>query len=151
ALVHVGEHHRAACHHLDAIDPIHEATTVRVRSSSGGALLEVTGLEKGFRVRTRGRPQYVEAVSGVHLDLRAGETLGLVGELGCCQTTAARLPLRLDDATAGSIVLAGTDVTTLDDDACRPLRRRIQMVFQDPYASLIPRLSVHEIVAEPLL
>ncbi len=151
-LASVGAGHEAACHHLDAVDLAPEAVAVTSRRGAGARLLTVAGLEKRFKVRSRRRrPQFVDAVSGIDLTVRGGETLGLVGESGCGKSTTARLLLRLEQPTAGSIRLAGQEITTLDDEAFRPLRRRIQMVFQDPYASLNPRLSVHDIVAEPLV
>ena len=118
-----------------------------------GVVLTVRDLTKEFRVRGRGLRSYntVHAVSGISLDLRPGRCLGLVGESGCGKSTVARLLMRLEPPTSGSIKLHGTELTGLGDAALRPLRRDLQMVFQDPYSSLNPRLSVGEIVGEPLI
>src|SRR5437763_3090564 len=92
----------------------------------------------------------VRAVDDVSLTIRRGETLGLVGESGCGKSTVGRTILRLYKPTAGRIVFDGRDITELGEGALRPLRRRMQMVFQDPFASLNPRHSVGRIVGEPL-
>ncbi len=92
----------------------------------------------------------VHAVDGVDLEIRRGETLGLVGESGCGKSTLARLVTGLLPATAGSIVLDGQDITRLRGGALRRVRRKMQMIFQDPYASLDPRMTVGDILQEPL-
>jgi oligopeptide transport system ATP-binding protein len=97
-----------------------------------------------------GRSGVVRAVENVNLDLRPGETLGIVGESGCGKSTLARTLVGLQSATAGQIRLGDNDVTRLSPSDWRPLRRRIQMIFQDPLASLDPRMTVGDAVAEPL-
>jgi len=116
-------------------------------------VMTISRLKKHFRIRGEKFRSVVtlEAVNGVDLELHAGRCLALVGESGCGKSTLARLLLRLEDPTAGTITMNGRDITTLDDKAMRSLRSQIQMVFQDPYSSLNPRLSVGEIVAEPLI
>ncbi len=116
-------------------------------------VLEVRDLKKHFPVHgglLRRRVGSVYAVDGISFDIRAGETLGLVGESGSGKSTAGKSILRLIDPTAGQVVLNGEDVTRASLHRLRALRRQMQMVFQDPYASLNPRLSAATIVAEPL-
>jgi oligopeptide/dipeptide ABC transporter ATP-binding protein len=116
-------------------------------------LLEVDGLSKHFQVRTAGawlRPATVRAVDGVSFALEPGETVGLVGESGCGKSTIARCLVRTLEPTAGRIVFDGVDLATLDGEALRRRRRDFQMVFQDPTASLNPRLTVRAVVEEPL-
>ncbi|GEL18563.1 ABC transporter ATP-binding protein [Pseudonocardia asaccharolytica] len=117
-------------------------------------VLSVRNLVKHFPVRSKGLIRRdvgaVHAVCGVSLELAEGETLGLVGESGCGKSTTARVVLQLLPATSGSVYYRGRDLTTLGTRQMRALRRELQIVFQDPYASLDPRLPVNEIIAEPL-
>ncbi|MFM8621151.1 MAG: ABC transporter ATP-binding protein [Candidatus Nanopelagicaceae bacterium] len=117
-------------------------------------LLTVKNLEKKFPVqrgllkRTVG---YIHAVDGVSFEIAQGETLGLVGESGCGKSTTARVILRLLQSTGGEVTFNGKAISELSDDEMRNLRKDIQIVFQDPYASLNPRMTVRQIVAEPLI
>jgi oligopeptide/dipeptide ABC transporter ATP-binding protein len=116
-------------------------------------LLEVTGLEKHFPI-TKGlfRRQVgaVRAVDGIDLTVRAGETLGLVGESGCGKSTAGRLFTRILEPTDGKIIFEGQDISHRTMTQMRPLRRDVQMIFQDPYSSLNPRHTVGSIISAPL-
>jgi oligopeptide/dipeptide ABC transporter ATP-binding protein len=119
-----------------------------------GALLEAHGLRKHFPVKRgllgRGGA-VVRAVDGVSFTITRGETLGVVGESGCGKTTTAKLVLRLETPTEGSVAFDGRPLGTLDGDGLRRYRRSVQAVFQDPYASLNPRMRVGAIIAEPLV
>ena len=116
-------------------------------------LLQVTDLKKHYPLRSglfgAGRA-YVYAVDGVSFEIARGETLALVGESGCGKSTVGKAVLRLFDITAGQIVLDGQRIDDLSAGALRPLRKRLQVVFQDPFSSLNPRLSVRDIIAEPI-
>ena len=125
----------------------------RPRNAQDHVLLKVENLKKYFPIR-RGVFQrqvgQVKAVDGVSFDVRQGETLGLVGESGCGKSTTGRVILQLYPATEGHVFFDGEDLNTLKGEALRQKRRKLQMIFQDPYASLNPRITVGEIVGEPL-
>ena len=114
------------------------------------ALLQVRDLKKYYPVRQGGRRAWAHALDGVSFDVLRGETLGLVGESGCGKTTTGRAVLRLIDVTAGSVLWKGQDITHYSERQMRPLRRSMQIVFQDPYGCLDPRRRVFDIIAEPL-
>jgi oligopeptide/dipeptide ABC transporter ATP-binding protein len=121
--------------------------------SEAPVLLEVTDLKKHYPVRSgvlRRAVGTVYAVDGVSFTLAAGETLGLVGESGCGKSTVARSVLRLVEPTSGSIRLNGREITHLSKAELRPNRRSMQIIFQDPFASLNPRMTAGDIVGEPL-
>ena len=121
---------------------------------TGEPLLEVTDLKKHFPIykgvfsKVSGQ---VYAVDGVSFSIAKGETLGLVGESGCGKSTVGRTLLRLLEPTEGTIKVGGEDITQLDAQAMLPYRRRMQMIYQDPYASLNPRMTAGDIVGEPLI
>ena len=116
-------------------------------------LLEVKGLKKYFDV-THGfsfgkEKQYVRAVDGVSFAIRPGETLGLVGESGCGKSTTGNCIIRLLDPSGGEVLFEGKDISKMSPKELKPLRRDIQMIFQDPYSSLDPRMRVFDLIAEP--
>ena len=154
-----GDAHRVRCHLYDRDEsarlqkpPMREASIgATVSAASGKPLLAVRDLKVHFPIR-RGVLQrvvgQVRAVDGVSLDIRAGRTLALVGESGCGKTTVGKAILRLIEPTSGSVNLDGQDVGALSKHALRSLRARMQMVFQDPYGSLNPRMRVGDIIGE---
>ena len=130
-----------------------ETPALHHRASAGEEILRLEGIVKYFPIRTglfRKETGRVHAVDNVDMTLKAGETLGLVGESGCGKSTLARTIIKLLEPTAGRIVFNGRDITSFTRRQMREVRREMQIVFQDPYASLNPRMTVREIVAEPL-
>jgi peptide/nickel transport system ATP-binding protein len=129
-------------------------SATQARTSGVGPLVELEDVKLYFPIKSGlvldRHVGDVRAVDGVSLTIRRGETLGLVGESGCGKSTVGRTILRLYKPTAGRIIFDGRDITSLGEGELRPLRRRMQMVFQDPFASLNPRHSVGRIVGEPL-
>ncbi len=126
----------------------------QAKPPSDKILLEVKGLKKHFPIK-RGilfskQVGAVKAVDGLDLFVREGETLGMVGESGCGKSTTGRLILRLIEPTAGQVMFDGVDLLSLNKSEMRNMRRKVQMVFQNPYASLDPRMTVGDIIAEPL-
>ncbi|MET8572167.1 dipeptide ABC transporter ATP-binding protein [Streptomyces sp. NPDC004783] len=128
------------------------AATLSKGAAPGETLLKVTGLQKHFPIR-KGLLQRqvgaVRAVDGLDFEVRAGETLGVVGESGCGKSTMGRLITRLLEPTAGKVEFEGKDITHLGVGGMRPLRRDVQMIFQDPYSSLNPRHTIGTIVSAP--
>ena len=123
-------------------------------TAASAPMLQVEDLEVHYRTRMARAPwkavQVVRAVDGISFMMRPGETLGLVGESGCGKSTVARAVIRLLKPTAGRILFNDRDITALPEDALRPMRSQIQIVFQDPASSLSPRLTVERIIAEPM-
>ncbi|MHB1681801.1 MAG: ABC transporter ATP-binding protein [Bacilli bacterium] len=125
-----------------------------LKKAQGKSILEVRNVKKYFPIaggilrRTTG---HVKAVDDVSFSLPEGETIGLVGESGCGKSTLGRLIMRINDPTSGSILMSGRDITNVKGRQLRKLRHDFQMVFQDPYSSLNPRMSVGSLVAEPLI
>jgi oligopeptide/dipeptide ABC transporter ATP-binding protein len=130
-----------------------QETTNGQVAGGGDVLLRIENLVKHFPVKSGkllpGEREFVHAVEGVSLEVRRGETLGLVGETGCGKSTLARCVARLYPVTSGKIYFEGQDITDLSPRRMRPLRRDIQMIFQDPYGSLNPRRRVGSIIGDP--
>ena len=115
-------------------------------------LLSLNKLNKWFDVKSKklgGEKKYVKAVNDVNLDVYEGETLGIVGESGCGKTTLGRLMVRLNTPTSGEILYKGENITSLNDKEMKPYRKDLQIIFQDPYSSLDPRMTVGDIISEP--
>ncbi|MGE5380539.1 MAG: ABC transporter ATP-binding protein [Methylocystaceae bacterium] len=111
------------------------------------ALLEVKDLAKYYKVQDG---KLLKAVDGISFAVKSGETLGLVGESGCGKSTTGRLIMRLEEPTRGQVFFNGQELTGVSGHAMRPLRKDIQIIFQDPYSSLNPRMKISDIIAEPL-
>ena len=124
-----------------------------MKNGQSDVILEVRNLVKHFHLGgglLGASAAVVKAVDGVSFTIRRGETLGLVGESGCGKTTTGRCVLQLERPTSGQVIFEGRDLTAMSDAELRHVRRRIQVIFQDPYSSLNPRMTVGQIIAEPL-
>src|SRR5580765_644843 len=126
-----------------------ELATETLVPTESETLVSVSNLVKHFPVE--GTDDFARAVDGVSFDIFAGETLGLVGESGCGKSTVGRCLLRLIEPTAGEVNFQGRDVLSLGKKELREIRREMQIIFQDPYASLNPRMKIGDIIAEPLV
>jgi peptide/nickel transport system ATP-binding protein len=151
--------HVAACHRvaeIEALDPpmARGASSAKAESEGRDAapILDIAHAKKYFPVRVGllRRAKLVRAVDDVTLDIKRGETLGLVGESGCGKSTLGRLVLRLDEPTGGEIRFDGVDLGTLDREGMTGVRKQMQVIFQDPYSSLNPRMTVGQIIGEPI-
>jgi len=156
-----GAGHRAACHYAsdyarvpernpDLVEAPPRVPGTALAPSDGEPVLSVQHLTKNYSVRSKNKKRTVHAVADVSFDIAPGETLGLVGESGCGKSSVSRSVVRLQDMTGGRVTLNGDDLAAVSGRRLRVMRRRIQMVFQDPYSSLDPRMSVEDILAEPL-
>ena len=160
-VIAVGGEHRSACHLHDRLADLSPGTVEAergadngsARASGGRTILEVRGLVQDFPVRStilKRVRSHIHAVSGISFDLVDGETLALVGESGCGKSTTGRMVLRLLEPTAGTVSFDGEELVGAPAARIRSLRRRMQIVFQDPYASLNPRMTVRGILSEPM-
>lgn len=128
-------------------------THIKDENKTGNVIVEIKGLKKHFPIRKgffNKQVGAVKALDGVDLKIIEGETLGLVGESGCGKSTLGRVMLRLLPATEGSVVFSGQNVLTCNAETMKKMRRQLQIVFQNPYASLDPRMTVKQIISEPL-
>ncbi len=160
ALAEMDAGHFAACHRSGEIDALERAAqktdVAEIQSgtaSSDQPILRINHTSKFFPVGggfLRGPVRYVKAVNDVSLYIKPGETLGLVGESGCGKSTLGRLVLRLDDPTGGEILFDGTDLAALSRSEMTGVRKKMQVIFQDPYSSLNPRMTVGQIIGEPM-
>ncbi|MGE5512969.1 MAG: dipeptide ABC transporter ATP-binding protein [Bacteroidota bacterium] len=158
--VEVEDGHFAACirsHEIEGLEvrePPPMASAGSHASERGAApILDIRHASKFFPVGggfLRGSAKLVRAVNDVSLDVKAGETLGLVGESGCGKSTLGRLVLRLEDPTAGEIIFEGVDLAPMSRRQMTDVRKKMQVIFQDPYSSLNPRMTVGQIIAEPM-
>jgi len=114
-------------------------------------LVKYFPIKAGFSSSLFAPERYVHAVDGVSFDIDRGEILGMVGESGCGKTTTGRLLTRLETPTSGQMLFHGMDIAKLDGRKLKSFRRKVQMIFQDPYESLNPRFTVYATVAEPLI
>ncbi|MFC5638767.1 ABC transporter ATP-binding protein [Streptomyces bullii] len=133
-------------------NPEQSGSTLTQDTADGEILLKVTGLQKHFPIRKgllQRQTGAVRAVDGVDFEVRKGETLGVVGESGCGKSTMGRLITRLLEPTGGNVEFEGKDITHLSTGELRPMRRDVQMIFQDPYSSLNPRHTIGTIVSAP--
>ncbi len=162
--IEVGNGHHSACHRVGEIlvgkvaaqsaQPIMAAR--HGGEPDGKPILAVDNLRKHFKVKAAGAGFFasetavVKAVDGVSFAIAPGETLGLVGESGCGKTTVGRVVLRLEEASGGQIIFNNSDITHRSPSAMREIRRKIQVIFQDPYSSLNPRMTIGQIIGEPL-
>jgi peptide/nickel transport system ATP-binding protein len=152
--------HVAACHRVAEIEtldpPMGRGATASKAAAVDGddaeSILAIKGAKKYFPISAGlfRKPRLVRAVDDVTIDIKRGETLGLVGESGCGKSTLGRLVLRLDDPTAGEILFEGVDLAPLDRNQMVAVRKKMQVIFQDPYSSLNPRMTVGQIIAEPI-
>ncbi|MBM3566779.1 MAG: ABC transporter ATP-binding protein, partial [Alphaproteobacteria bacterium] len=159
SLQEIASDHFAACWHVGEIEqqsrlaPVAkgEAPHVHIAAASSVPAMEVRDLVKHFSVKTgMGKTGVVRAVGGVSFDVPEGKTLGLVGESGCGKTTVGRLILKLEDPTAGTVLFKGRDIAAGTRADLMAMRRQVQAVFQDPYSSLNPRMTIGQIIAEPM-